>query len=47
VYDQVEEDPYAAASKDPTKAFTGVVNENFPKMRNWILEHLQTTANDG
>ena len=48
VYDDVVEDPYAdTAGDDPTAditALTGVVNPNFPDMREWIKEHISMVA---
>ena len=40
VYEQVVEDPYKDTGDEDTMAFTGEINENFPAMRDWILEYI-------
>ena len=40
VYDEVAEDPYESAAYDDKEALTGVINEYFPDLKNWILSHV-------
>jgi inositol 1,4,5-triphosphate receptor type 1 len=40
VYEEIVEKPYKDARSDPYKALTGVVNEHFPKMNEWISHYL-------
>ena len=44
VYDQIQEDPFAGTGDEDTIALTGVENVNFPKMRDWIQEHIKDSA---
>lgn len=42
VYSEVVENPYEDTGKDDVTALTGVVNEYFPDMREWICDYLLT-----
>lgn len=44
VYDETKEDPYADTGGDDVTALTGVKNEYFPKMRDWIKEYVEAFA---
>ncbi len=44
MYSAVIEDPYQDTGEADTIAFTGEVNDNFPDMRDWILEHVSSIA---
>ena len=43
-YDQIQEDPFDGTGDDPTVTLTGVKNVKFPKMRDWILEHIKDSV---
>ena len=44
VYSDIEEDPYKDTGGEDTVALTGVENQYFPQMKDWILDFLETTA---
>ena len=41
MYDEVQELPFCGTEYEETVALTGVKNVNFPKMKEWIREHVQ------
>lgn len=43
-YYQIKEDPLAETGKYDRVALTGVENVNFPKMKDWILEHINDSV---
>ena len=40
VYSNIVENPYKETGGDENTALTGVINWNFPRIRNWIWNHL-------
>ena len=41
VYTKVVEDPYKAATANPTKSLTGSINVYFPALKDWIRSHVE------
>ena len=47
MYSDIKEDPYEATGAADTVALTGVENKYFPRLRQWILYYLRSTAEHG
>lgn len=47
MYENVVKDPYKDTGDADTVAFTGEENENFPAMRDWILEYITEVDSRG
>ena len=44
IYDEMVEDPYADTGADDITALTGVKNEYFPDMKEWIKDYISAFA---